>query len=207
MVLSLRERITVIHRIQRRAKRSKHCQLLWNRPQQAEKGPRLLLVGGMLNECSLVRGSDRAIRNLGDDVRQSLPTDDALRQAIGRRRRANLPPLPSTVAEIQLAGRLSLTADGRDFVVGDTGSQDASRIIVYGTASGLNMLCNSDQIFGSQIKFLLIPHLSEISGDGTFYVVPHMFSMLYTFHVVRGGKSMPVVYALMCSKSGEDYAR
>lgn len=68
---------------------------------------------------------------------------------MGRERRKNLPPIPATVGDVQVIGALTRTSDGRDFLIGDSGQNDPSRIIVFGTVGGLLLLSQASQLFGN----------------------------------------------------------
>ena len=70
--------------------------------------------------------------------------------------------------------------------------QYTERMILYATEANLQLLREQPEWF----------------VDGTFAVCPVIFSQLYTVHVLLPeGKSVPVVYALLASKSGSTYNR
>ena len=71
----------------------------------------------------------------------------------------------------------------------DSGLGDQDRIIVFSSPKMRSLLreCNS------------------LYADGTFKIVPDHFLQLYTLHVEKDGFLFPCVYALMTSKSEENY--
>ena len=89
---------------------------------------------------------------------------------------------------------LTRTLDGSDFLIRDSNiGQD--RILLFTTIANIRYL--------EQSAFWIM--------DGTFKTVPTIFRQLYTIHGSIGGNDnsriMPLVYALMSSKSEECYKR
>ena len=76
-----------------------------------------------------------------------------------------------------------------DFLLIDDRSPD--RILGFSTTEGVEILCRA----------------STIDMDGTFKVVPAIFSQLYTLHTFYKGKMMPLAYFLLPDKSTATYRR
>lgn len=67
--------------------------------------------------------------------------------------------------EIQLSAEFTVTAKGEKFLLYDNESE-SNRIIMFATNGNIEMLAKCNEIF----------------CDGTFGIVPTMFSQLYTIH-------------------------
>ncbi len=88
-----------------------------------------------------------------------------------------------------MQGEWTETLAGDLFLLADTGPQDPNRILVFATEENLEELTKQD---------LLI-------ADGTFSSVPHLFTQLYTMHGFVGNKCVPLIFALLPSKTEADY--
>ena len=123
-------------------------------------------------------------------VKGRLPRLSAMTRTIQNRRRKQRvePPLPSHRKDIVLLPEYTVTDSGENFLLFDSGPVE-KRILVFGTSNNLELLSNS------QIWF----------ADGTFKHVPLLFYQLYTIHVFKGGKAIPVLYALLPDKKRKTY--
>ncbi|RGB21452.1 hypothetical protein C1646_634599, partial [Rhizophagus diaphanus] len=85
------------------------------------------------------------------------------------------------------------TLNGSNFLIKDSTLDHNNRILIFTTVANLKQLELS--------SFWIM--------DGTFKTVPTIFKQLYTIHGSIGGNEnsqiMPLVYALMTSKSGKCY--
>jgi hypothetical protein len=132
--------------------------------------------------------------NSSHEIHPYLPSRDALRQSVKRLRRSGLPVEPETLEDLIIPEDLTRTLDGSDFLIRDSNiGQD--RILLFTTIANIRYL--------EQSAFWIM--------DGTFKTVPTIFRQLYTIHGSIGGNAnsriMPLVYALMSSKSEECYKR
>jgi MULE transposase domain/FLYWCH zinc finger domain len=123
-----------------------------------------------------------------------LPSHSALRQSIKRIRHVDLPAEPQSLENLIIPESMKKTLNGSNFLIKDS-TLGHNRILIFTTIANLKQL--------------------ELSSfwvmDGTFKTVPTIFKQLYTIHGSVGGNEnsriMPLVYALMSSKSEECYKR
>ncbi|KAK7111040.1 hypothetical protein V1264_014822 [Littorina saxatilis] len=116
----------------------------------------------------------------------SLPSKFSMTRSIQRQRqRNNLPRLPATLAELgQIPEDMKVLTDGTTFLAYDSG-RGADRILLFATPDGLRLLFEQKDWF----------------ADGTFKVAPGYFTQVYSIHVLYMGSTIPVVFALLPSKS------
>ena len=112
------------------------------------------------------------------------PQISSCRSQMYRARRQNMPPLPATRADINIQGQWSTTNDNNRFLL----HQD-DQMIIFSTDEDLQKLSEADQVF----------------MDGTFKVAPALFMQLFSLHIIFRGFFLPLVYALLQSKSSETY--
>lgn len=62
-------------------------------------------------------------------------------------------------------------------------------------------------LFSTTENLRMLSTSQIIIGDGTFSCVPSIFAQMYTLHAYVGSKSIPLVYALLSSKTQNDYTR
>ncbi|RNA31545.1 hypothetical protein BpHYR1_018914 [Brachionus plicatilis] len=84
-----------------------------------------------------------------------------------------------------------LTHTCENFVLFDSGSVDPQRIIIFGTTKNLELLNSKSTWF----------------IDGTFDISPDVFTQLFTFNIIKGGKNLPLVYAFLPNKEQPSYGR
>ena len=140
--------------------------------------------------CQIIQNN---VINTSPDIRPYLPSKDALRKKIKRVRQNERPQEPKTLHEIDIPANLRKTLTGELFLVRDSvvGNE---RILTFTTAANVEPL--------SQAPYWIM--------DGTFKTVPLIFYQLYTIHAPVGTQNsriLPLVYALMTSKSEENYKR
>ena len=88
---------------------------------------------------------------------------------------------PTCAAEIVIPEKYKNSLKGEPFLLYDSGYGDQQRIVIYGTHKFLSLLRNCDSWF----------------CDGTFSVVPDLFTQLYTIHAEMDGVIFPCIYALL----------
>ena len=118
-----------------------------------------------------------------------LPEMDSLRKAVNRTQRQHLPANPDSLDDIRDLPNEFATLDGRPWLIHDTGHGHPERQLIFVSTEGLR------QLHGS----------SYWISDGTFRVVPRIFTQLYSIHADIQGKFFPCVYILMSSKSEATY--
>ena len=74
--------------------------------------------------------------------------------------------------------------DGHQFLLQDSCPGEDPRMIIYATQRNL-------QILSTARHWLM---------DGTFKIVPELFSQLYTIHALCGSQSIPCIYGLLPNK-------
>ncbi|KAL8622340.1 hypothetical protein ACOMHN_043344 [Nucella lapillus] len=82
-----------------------------------------------------------------------------------------------------------LAHHARSFLLANDGDDD--KMLVFSTDKNLEILSASRDFY----------------MDGTFSVSPHLFSQLYTLHVMFLGQMIPVVFALLANKAQNTYTR
>ncbi|KAG8237371.1 hypothetical protein J437_LFUL017440 [Ladona fulva] len=123
----------------------------------------------------------------------SLPTSRAMRSAIERIRRKERIPEPRNLEELRIPSHLRML-NGSPFLVRKVKFGGAA-ILLFTSSENIRHLENS--------RFWVM--------DGTFQTVPVLFRQLYSIHDLPGtgetAKILPMVYALMTSKSEESYRK
>ena len=123
----------------------------------------------------------------------SLQTTDLrnVTQSVHRARRKNQPAQPKCRADVhRILQEMNVkTSKGEQFVLCN---DEPSGIIIFGTKSNLKNLC-------CDVDFVLI--------DGTFKSCPKYFYQLYTFHGGKGNTYVPLLYALLPSKTEQCYTK
>ena len=118
------------------------------------------------------------------DIAATLPTYCSIRTSLYSKRRERLPPLPSTIDEVDFSGEWSKTFNGEDFL-----RAARNNVFMFATESNLKVLSEAMTVY----------------CDGTFSVCPRLFYQLFTIHCIKHGKQFPLVYFLLPSKSRETY--
>ena len=96
---------------------------------------------------------------------------------------------PTCAAEIVIPEKYKNSLKGEPFLLYDSGYGDQQRIVIYGTHKFLSLLRNCDSWF----------------CDGTFSVVPNLFTQLYTIHAEMDSIIFPCIYALLPNKTEAIY--
>ena len=122
-------------------------------------------------------------------VAAQLPTFDSMKSSLYRSRRKRFPPIPKSRAEIEVEGEFTTTLSGDRFICRVEG--DADKLIIFATDENLHVLSTLETIY----------------VDGTFQTCPSLFSQLFTINGFVHGQQFPLVYALLPSKSRNDYNR
>ena len=113
-----------------------------------------------------------------------LPAFQSCSSQMHRARRTQMPPVLTTIAEIDLQGHWSQTRAGDPFLL----SQDDD-IIIFATDANLQILSQSSALF----------------MDGTFKAAPRLFTQLFTIHTVYRDHFVPLVYCLLPNKQRTTY--
>ncbi|KAI6655799.1 hypothetical protein LOD99_1941 [Oopsacas minuta] len=129
-----------------------------------------------------------------------LPKLDSLKRTIQRQRASVLsaPVQPTALSELVLPAEYQRTAKGEQFLLYDSGEDDAHRFLIFGTQRNLGML--------QQSKIWL--------ADGTFKTAPPLFAQVYVVHGLRGGDDpmktghlLPSLFVLLPNKTEDTYRR
>ena len=170
-------------------------------PDQDEKLKAMGLVSRMKRKCEdsperpakqVYNEVLREMNDLGDAdrVAQHFPQFHQVKSSLCRQRRKSLPPLPQTLDEINIAPPYTDTRDGRRFLLASDGDAQET-ILVFATDESIERLCAARQVY----------------MDGTFWASPRLFHQLYSIHVMELNVSVPVVFALLPTKSRNTYVR
>ena len=113
-------------------------------------------------------------------VQAGLPRQATMSRMVQRRRQKELPPLPKSLAE------LDISCYAEDWLIMDC-REDEDRVIVLSTNHNLQYLSAATVWF----------------GDGTFDVAPTIFYQLYSIHAVVLRQSFPLVFAFASEEDEE----
>ena len=135
-----------------------------------------------------VRVVGAAKRKLNDEALVYLPKDESLKRIVKRARTKLRPREPKTIDDVEEVDvRYVYDADGDHWLLGD--NKGRNRVLVFCTKENLRRL--------TQSSYLIM--------DGTFKVVPDVFSQLYVIHAYVHGIWAPQVFALMKNKNKASY--
>lgn len=81
------------------------------------------------------------------------------------RNKENILKLPKTIAEINLSDKYTVTFKGNRFLLHDNENNE-NRLLIFATEENLRVLSKCNEWY----------------CDGTFGIVPNMFTQLYTIH-------------------------
>lgn len=95
---------------------------------------------------------------------------------------------PTLREDINIPDQFKITNKGEEFLLFDSGNI-STRMLIFGTKRNL----------------LLLSQNREWYSDGTFKTCPKLFAQLYTIHIIRNNKSIPLVYALLPNKNQSTY--
>ncbi|XP_003737394.1 uncharacterized protein LOC100906240 [Galendromus occidentalis] len=124
-----------------------------------------------------------------EEIGAAVPGFESVRSVLQRSRAKVRPLLPRSREEIDLDARWTHTLTGARFLLFDDGS--INRILGFSTNELITSLCEASTVF----------------MDGTFRVVPTIFTQLYSLHGFFKGEMVPFVYFLLPDKSKETYVR
>lgn len=127
------------------------------------------------------------------NIHPYMPSKNAIRQIIQRRRHAERLPEPEFIEDINIPENLKTTLNGNLFLIKDSFVGEG-KILIFSTNANIHNLAKA-------------PYWIM---DGTFKTVPHIFQQLYTIHAPVGNENsrvLPLVYALMTHKNEIFYRR
>lgn len=121
------------------------------------------------------------------NVRTAVGDLESVKRDLRRQKRGEKPIAPASLADIQLTEEWTTTGypEFRPFMMYDSGSQAADRVIIYATDEALAHLSTSREWF----------------MDGTFGTAPQLFTQLYVIRAPAGASSVTCVYAFLTGKS------
>ena len=155
-------------------------------------------ISAMLNAAETTQNSTRnilsdGVQNVDEQTAAAMPSKSTLCRRIQRaRRRVNpTPPIPTVRHGFDIPDKYRYTADGKQFLLWDSGRDDINRILAYCSEEGLDLLLNKPHWF----------------CDGTFKASPDIFYQIFSLHVYISGAVVPVLYAMLPNKTRETYVR
>jgi hypothetical protein len=83
------------------------------------------------------------------------------------------------------------TERAEDFVLADTGADDAERIIMFGSPTDVERLSSC----------------SSWLADGTFKAAPSLWYQLWVIHGLYANRTVPLIYVLLPDKKESSYKR
>lgn len=133
-----------------------------------------------------------SVNNIPKAVMAKLPTVPTMKRTIRniRIKHNSCPAIPHNRSDIEFPEIYKTTENGEPFLLYDSGKSE-NRILIFSTTRNLQLLARSKHWY----------------ADGTYKTVPHLFQQLYTIHGLHNQISIPLVYALLPSKTEECYIR
>lgn len=130
------------------------------------------------------------IANLGTDNNLTVNDVNSIRHSIYRKRRTKLPALPKFTNEVHdVVDQLEVKSHiGEDMTLFN---DPVYNIICFSTDRNVSFLCSTETIL----------------ADGTFDYCTKFFVQLFTIHAFRNGHYVPLIWALLPSKTVEVYRR
>lgn len=131
------------------------------------------------------------IASAADEVRVKLGRTETVKRNLRRQKRGVLPAEPATLADIDISGQWAETGgpNSQPFLIHDSGSTAAERVLVFSSPTQLRHLATADVWF----------------MDGTFSTAPRIFQQLYVIRAPLGQSAVTCVYALLPGKSQAQY--
>lgn len=124
---------------------------------------------------------------ISEEAAVSLPSYEASRRTVQRIRNKKF--LSSSalndISEVRIGDKYSKTDRGEVFLLWDSGKENRTRLLIFGTYKNLDLLKE-------------FPHWAI---DGTFKTCPTLFCQLFVIHALIDSKAVPLVYALLPNKS------
>lgn len=131
-----------------------------------------------------------SLSNVPDNIMPVLPTVNSMKRSIRRARGEEIADMNVPLCDYVVPEKYQTLNDGERFLLYDSGG-DTDRIMIFSTKKNLRIL--------SKCKTWL--------GDGTFDLCPDDMYQIYTLHGLYNGYCVPLVYALLPSKTKETYDR
>ena len=154
------------------------------------------VINSLKKSAQTQRGKPLAIVHdnligLSDPITAALPNVTSLRKMTSRWMNDNRvdPPLPLD-RHFEIPPEITKLGE-ENFLLHDTGREDPSRILVFGTAKGLKDLAEH----------------AHWATDGTFRSCATHFYQLITIHIIRDQFSIARIYAVLPGKSENLYRR
>ena len=79
-------------------------------------------------------------------------------------------------------GRVHVNNEVDNFLLYDSGVEDADRFLIFGTQKNFDILADYSNWF----------------ADGTFKIAPHLFYQLHTLHALHEHSVLPMLYIYLC---------
>ena len=160
----------------------------------------LVVIDEAKNLAELTNQKPRSILKscqikLSDEAAAQMTRFENVRQMILRIRsqKSDHGPNPSSADGIKISETLRRTyINNEEFLWNDfEGNETTGRIIIFATQRNIEIL----------------NEMREWYADGTFDVAPDLFKQLFTFNVIKRGKNLPLVYALLPDKKQATYEK
>ncbi|EEZ97435.1 hypothetical protein TcasGA2_TC011266 [Tribolium castaneum] len=136
-----------------------------------------------------------SLEGISDGVKIHLPELKKLQKTVSRKRKnvGAICLVPHSLVEIDIPPRLrrTKTATQENFILSDSGTEDANHIIIFGCTTDVNRLIQCDTWV----------------VDGTFKSAPNLWYQLWVIHGVFFNKTVPFIFAFLPSKSEVIYER
>ena len=129
----------------------------------------------------------QVVAQCDDDVQALMPREENCKKTMRYRRPA--PPIPATLADVNMLEEYTLTTNNAEFLQFDNGEAAQNRMLVFYSPESLERLTNAQTFF----------------MDGNFSVVPQPFKQLYVIRIPFKDVSVTGIYAFLPNKRQETY--
>ncbi|XP_068208538.1 uncharacterized protein [Palaemon carinicauda] len=145
-------------------------------------------TNSQLSARSLIASASASLDEAGCYL---MPSNATLSRNIRKWRQfhVQVPPIPNARNGYAIPEDFTRLESGENFLLYDSGEDDVSRILIFGTDSGSDDLENH----------------RHWACDGTFKCAPDIYYQLYTLHILIDNISIPRIFALLPNKSAETY--
>ena len=128
----------------------------------------------------------QAQATLSNEAMAEMPQYNSIQRHVQRKKKINGDPIanPRNIEEIAIPNSLRQTLRGDNFLLYDSGVEDADRFLIFRTQKNLDILAECSNWF----------------ADGTFKIAPHLFYQLHTLHALHEHSVLPMLYIFMQSK-------
>ena len=132
------------------------------------------------------------LSSISDEASAEIPSTSSLSRMVQNLRSKKLDkfPINNGLCDMVIPAAYTVTNKGKNFLLHDS-QEGIKRFLMFSTKNNLKFLKSCE----------------HWHSDGTFKVVPVIFTQLYTVHGLVEGKTIPLVYFMLPNKSKKIYTK